>query len=40
MVTNYTVLQIAEHIVTFYKLTPDEIYDLELALKELRIKQS
>jgi hypothetical protein len=40
MVTNHTILQIAEHVVTFYKLTPDEIYELELVLKELRNKQS
>ena len=35
-----TIEQIAEHIVANYKLTPDEIFELEWKLKELRIKLS
>jgi predicted transcriptional regulator len=32
--------QIAEHIIEHYKLTPDEVYELEWELKQLRIKLS
>jgi hypothetical protein len=38
MKKNWTVQQIAEHVIEFYKLTPDEIYELEEKLYDLRKK--
>ena len=38
--TRMTIKQIAEHVIEHNKLTPDEIYDLEWELKQLRIKLS
>ena len=38
MVKNWTIIQIAEHIVEWYKLTPEEIQELVGELAILRKK--
>jgi len=35
-----TIKQLAEHVVYWQSLTPDEIFELEWKLKEIRVKQS